>query len=69
MLHIFTLPNLENILGYYQFKTEWKVIKSNGFEIQPVDLLSECHKQYSFAACLSTKFGQLAVINNHWSAG
>ena len=65
MVHLFSLPNTENIFGYYQFKTEWKVIEPNEFEIQPKSEISNCHLTASDVTCNIRKFGQLTVINNH----
>ena len=64
IVHMFSLPNVENILGYYQFKSEWQVIEPNEFEIQPKSEISNCYLTTSDVTCNIRKFGQLTVINN-----
>ena len=57
--HIFSLPNTNNILGFYDLGTKWNIIQLDDkftYQPQPCNLLS--------VACNVRKYGEISVINN-----
>ena len=59
MPHIFSLPNTENILGFYKLGTKWNIIQLDNevtYQPQPCNL--------PFVACNVRKYGEISIINN-----